>query len=204
MPRLVTCHHCHILVRMPDPPHGVQMVPARVQWENGQDFVFRDDTGLPVMVPAYDPVLEDFTEKHRHHYDDNQLGFSGVIQVMAVDQRTWDSVDIVTKIKDQLQKQTGQFYQESDEYKAAALKCYNDHGNPDTTTGCRDYMSDNKRIGPAQYDAGDGQVVRVPNKFRQYLCYICPFQQTYVNVELRRRKGMYKDNQPGNIYKRRA
>lgn len=190
MPRLVTCHHCHILARMPDPPHGVPMVPARLQWEDGQDFVFRDDTGLPVMVPAYDPVLEDFTEKHRHHYDDNQLGFSGVIQVMAVDQKTWDSVDMVTKVKTELQKQTGQFYAESDEYKDAAIRCYNDHGNPDTTTGCRDYLSDSKRIGPAQYQA-DGQTIRVPDKYRQYLCYVCPFQQAYVQVELRKRKGYY-------------
>lgn len=204
MPRLVTCHHCHILVRIPDPPKGVPMVPARLQWENGQDFVFRDDTGLPVMVPAYDPMLEDFTEKHRHHYDDNQLGFSGVIQVMQVDQKTWDSVDMVTKVKEALHKQTGQFYAEQDEYKSAAVKCYNAHGNPDTTTGCRDYMDDSKRIGPAQYQAEDGQTVRVPDKYRQYLCYICPFQQSYVNVELRRRKGMYQESkQKANVYRRR-
>lgn len=202
MPRLATCHHCHILVRIPDPPHGVPMIPARLQWESGQDFIFRDDTGLPVMVPAYDPVLEDFTEKHRHHYDDNQLAMSGVIQVMAVDQKTWDSVDIVTKVKTELQKQTGQFYAEQDEYKQAALKCYNAHGNPDTVKGCRDYMADDKRIGPASYSDGEGRTVRVPDKFRQYLCYICPFQQSYINVELRRRKKMYTDPAP-NIAKRK-
>ena len=202
MPRLVTCHFCHILVRIPDPPHGVPMIPARMLWEDGNEFVFRDDTGLPVMVPAYDPVLEDFTEKHKHHYDDNQLGMSGVIQVTAVDQKTWDSVDIVTRVKDQLQKETGKFYQESDEYKSAALSCYNAHGNPDVTTGCRDYMDDSKRIGPGQYNV-DGRTITVPNKYRQYLCYVCPFQQSYVNVELRRRKGAYNGNPKANVFKPR-
>jgi hypothetical protein len=202
VPRLVTCHHCHILVRIPDPPKGVPYKPARLVWETGEEFIFRDDEGLPVMVPAYDPVLEDFTEKHKHHYDDNEL-IGGVIQVMAVDQNTWDTVDVVTKIKTQLQKQTGQFYAEQDEYKEAALKCYNAHGNPDGTTGCRDYLSDSKRIGPAQYQDDDGRTVRVPDKYRQFLCYLCPLQQTYINVELRRRKGMYNGNPKANILRRR-
>jgi hypothetical protein len=200
MPRLVTCHHCHILVRIPDPPHGVPLIPARLQWTDGQDFVFRDDKGLPVMVPAYDPVLEDFTIKHQHHYDDDQI-MGGVIQVMAVDQRTWDSVDIVTKIKDQLQKQTGQFYAEQDEYKQAAIACYNKHGNPDLASGCRDYLNDDRRIGPAQYSDGEGHTVVVPDKFRQYLCYLCPYQQAFINVELRRRKGYYNGKPKPNIFK---
>lgn len=203
MPRLVTCHYCHILVRIPDPPKGMKMIPARMQWEDGQEFVFRDDTGLPVMVAAYDPMLEDFTRKHEHHYDDNELSFSGVIQVMAVEQKTWDSVDMVTKVKEALHKQTGQYYRESEEYKDAALKCYNAHGNPDITTGCRDYMDDTKRIGSASYDDGDGHQVNVPNKYRQYLCYLCPFQQTAITVEMRRRKGMYQDPKQANIFKRK-
>lgn len=191
MPRLATCHHCHILVRLPDVLKGTPMVPAHLSWKDGGDFTFKDDKGHPVMVPAYDPMLEEFVEKHSHMFTDAQA-ISGVIQVMQVDQKTWDTVDVVTKIKTELHKQTGQFYIERDEYREAAAKCYNDHGNPDATLGCRDYMDDSKRIGKAKYVMEDGREVNVPNKYRQYLCYLCPFQQSYVNVELRRRKGLYK------------
>jgi hypothetical protein len=179
------------LERLPDVVKGTPMRPAYLQWEDGADFIFTDDKGLPVMVPAYDPMLEDFTVRHQHHYTDAQLMDleRPIIQVAAVDQRTWDSMDIVTKLKEQYQKQTGQFYAESNEYKDAAVKCYNEHNNP--TTGCPDYKSDSKRIGMASYEDDDGHTHRVPDQFRQYLCYICPFQQSYVNVELRRRKGQY-------------
>jgi hypothetical protein len=190
VPRLATCHHCHILERLPDVVKGTPMRPAYLQWETGEDFIFRDDEGLPVMVPAYDPMLEEFTEKHKHHYSDQEL-MEGVIQVASVDQRTWDSMDIVTQVKEQYQKQTGQFYKESTEYKDAAVKCYNAHNNP--TTGCPDYMHDSKRIGMTKYQDDDGNVHNVPPKFQQYLCYVCPFQQAYVNVELRRKKGQYGD-----------
>jgi hypothetical protein len=54
-------------------------------------------------------------------------------------------------------------------------------------------MDDSKRIGNATYKDDDGRIITVPPKFRQYLCYVCPFQQTYINVELRRRKGYYKE-----------
>lgn len=190
MPRLATCHHCHILERLPDVPKGTPFRPARLQWETGEEFIFRDDQGLPVMVPAYDPMLEDFTLRHQHHYNDQEL-MEGVIQVASVDQRTWDSMDIVTKIKQQYEKMTGHFYEERNEYMEAAAKCYNAHNNP--TTGCPDYMHESKRIGTAVYEDDDGKKIRVPDRFRQYLCYMCPFQHAYVNVELRRRKGMYKD-----------
>lgn len=190
MPRLATCHHCHILERLPDVVKGTPYRPAYLQWETGEDFIFKDDQGLPVMVPAYDPMLEDFTLRHQHHYTDHEL-MEGVIQVAQVDQRTWDTMDVVTKIKEQYQRQTGVFYEERNEYMEAAAKCYNAHNNP--TTGCPDYMADSKRIGTAVYKDDDGREVRVPDRFRQYLCYVCPFQQAYINVELRRRKGQYSD-----------
>jgi hypothetical protein len=144
------------------------------------------------MVAAYDPILEDFIEKHEHGYDDNKV-IGGLIQVYQVDQKTWDTMDVVTKIKKELEVQTQQHYAEVDEYKEAAVKCYNAHGNPDIQTGCRDYMDDTKRIGNATYTDDDGRIITVPPKYRQYLCYLCPFQQTQINVELRRRKGYYKD-----------
>ena len=56
---------------------------------------------------------------------------------MAVDQNTWDTMDVVTKIKTELQRRPASATTESDEYKDGALKCYNAHGNPDLSTGCR-------------------------------------------------------------------
>ena len=191
MPRLAQCNMCHILQRMPDVPPKTPLVPARIEFKEGFDFIYRDDTGLPQMVAAFDPVLEDFVEKHSHGREDRDV-IGGLIQVYAIDQRTWDSMDMVTKIQEQLQKQTNQWYEERDEYREEALKCYNRHGNPDIDSGCSDYMNDDRRIGPATYDDGDGRTITVPPKYRQYLCYVCPFQQTYIQVELRRKRGAYR------------
>jgi hypothetical protein len=192
MPRLVACNWCHILQRIPDVHPKTPMVPARLEWRDGQSFVYRDEQGLPVMVPSYDPVLEDFVEKHEHSQDDSRV-ISGMIDVYSVDQKTWDAMDVVTKIQTELQKQHNEWYEERDEYREAALKCYNEHGNPDLSTGCIDYMDDAKRIGHASYTDDDGRTITVPPKFRQYLCYVCPYQQTYIQVELRRRRGVYRE-----------
>ena len=191
MPRLAQCNACHVLQRMPDVPKGVPKVPAHIEFKEGFDFVYRDDDGLPQMVAAFDPVLEDFVDKHTHGREDRDV-ISGLIQVYQVDQKTWDTMDIVTKIQDQLQAQTNQWYEERDEYRDAALQCYNRHGNPDIQTGCSDYLNDDRRIGPATYDDGDGHTITVPPKYRSYLCHVCPFQQAAIQVELRRRRGAYK------------
>jgi hypothetical protein len=172
-------------------PPKTPLVPARIEFKEGFDFIYRDEQGLPQMVAAFDPVLEDFVDKHSHGREDRDV-IGGLIQVYQVDQRTWDAMDVVTKIQEQLQRQTNTWYEERDEYREAALKCYAEHGNPDLDKGCPDYMDDSKRIGPASYKDDDGRTITVPPKFRQYLCYVCPFQQTYIQVELRRRKGMYK------------
>jgi hypothetical protein len=191
MPRLAQCNICHILQRMPDVPSGVPKVPARIEFKEGFDFVYKDDDDLPQMVAAFDPVLEDFVEKHTHGREDRDV-ISGLIQVYQVDQRTWDTMDVVTKIQDQLQAQTNQWYEERDEYREEALKCYNAHGNPDLSDGCPDYMDDSKLIGHASYKDDDGKTITIPPRFRQYLCYVCPFQQTYIQVELRRKRGAYR------------
>jgi hypothetical protein len=196
MPRLLSCNHCRILQRAPDVHPKTPLVPAMLEWRDGERYSYRDDDGLPVMVPAYDPILEDFISKHVHGYDDNKV-IGGLIQVYTVDQKTWDTMDVVTKIKKELEQQAQQHYAEQDEYKDAALRCYNAHGNPDIQTGCRDYMDDSKLIGKASYDDGEGRTITVPTRFRQYMCYVCPFQQSQINVELRRRKGYYKPRYSG-------
>jgi hypothetical protein len=190
MPRLVGCAYCRILQRIPDVLKGTPLIPARLEWTTGEQYTYLDDQGLPVMVPAYDPILEDFIENHGHDQPDDRV-IGGLITVWQVDQRTWDTMDVVTKIQKELQDQTNQWYEERDEYRESALKCYNDHGNPDLSSGCRDYMDDSKRIGHASYTDDDGRTITVPPKFRQYLCYVCPYQQTYIQVELRRRRGAY-------------
>ena len=191
MPRLATCHVCHILVRFPDVHPKTPMVPARLQWESGEEYTYKDDKGYAVMVPAYDPILEDFVTKHNHGLDDNAFT-QGAIQVYNVDQKTWDAVDIVTKIREELQNTTDSWYEDRDTYREAATECYNAHGNPTIETGCRDYMDDSKIIGKSSYRDDDGKVHKVPLELRQYLCWQCPYQQAYINVELRRKKGMYK------------
>jgi hypothetical protein len=195
MPRLVACHHCHILQRIPDVAKGTPLVPARLQWTSGEDYVYHDEDKHPVMVPAYDPILEDFVIKHEHGIDERHFVNGQVVQVWQVDQKTWDAIDVVTEIKKELQANTSSWYAERDEYRDAATRCYNAHGNPDLSTGCRDYMDDSKRIGQGTYKDDDGHDVTVPPKLRQYLCYLCPYQQSYINVELRRRKGAYDDNE---------
>lgn len=193
MPRLVTCHFCKTLTRMPDVHPKTPMVPAVLEWETGERYVYREDDGNAVMVPAFDPVMEDFVMKHQHGRDDNAV-LQGMIQVYNIDQKTWDSVDIVTQIKKELHDQNDAWYEEKDEYRDAALKCYNAHGNPDLQTGCIDYMDDSKRIGPRTYkvEGERGRKVEIPNRFRQYLCYVCPYQQTYIQTELRIRRGAYR------------
>lgn len=192
MPRLIACHTCAILQRIPDPAPNTPMVPARLEWKSGEEFVYTDDKGLPVMVPAYDPVLEDFLSKHEHGADEMAIVGGQVIAVWQVDQKTWDSIDVVTKIKTALKDQTNKHYEDTDTYREGAAKCYNEHGNPDLASGCRDYLDDSKRIGPAEYHE-DGRTITVPPKFRHYLCYVCPYQQSVIQVELRRRRGQYNE-----------
>ena len=190
MPRLVACAPCGILQRIPDVPPKTPMVPARLSWESGEDYVYKDDKGLPVMVPAFDPILEDFIQRHDHGYHERQFVDGQVVQVWQVDQKTWDSLDVVTKVKKELNEQYSNHFEERDEYKEDAAKCYNAHGNPDLQSGCRDFMTEPKLIGKAQYKI-DGRVITIPQPLRQYLCHMCPYMQSYVMVEMRRRKGGY-------------
>jgi len=169
------------------------MIPAVLHYDSGEHIPLLDAEGHAKMVPAVDPILEDFVGKHEHGMNDDATTHGGMVRTWGCDQRTWDAMDIVQQIKQELQDQTGHFYEERDEYRTAATQCYNDHGNPDIQSGCRDYMDDSKRIGPASYKDDEGHVFEVPPKYRQYLCYLCPYQQAYIQVELRRRKGMYSD-----------
>jgi hypothetical protein len=180
------------LERLPDVPKGVPLIPCVLEWTSGERIVLKDDDGLPKMVPLYDPMLEHFVMKHEHDLPDKAVTHGDQIQVVAVDQRTWDSMDMVTKIKTELQQQTGHVYDENTQHREDALKCYNAHGNPDATTGCRDYLDSSKLIGAATYE-DEGHKIEIPPQFRQYLCFMCPFQQTYVTTEIRRQKGYYDE-----------
>jgi hypothetical protein len=201
MPRIVACARCHIIQRIPDVHPKTPLIPARLEWRDGEQYVYKEEDGNAVMVPAFDPVLEDFVNKHGHGLDDNRVIRGELIQVWAVDQKTWDSMDVVTKVKSHLEEVMKENYAEKDEYREEAAKCYNAHGNPDISSGCRDYMDDSKRIGPATYEDDDGNTITVPPEFRHYLCYMCPFQQAAIQVELRRKRGMYNEQE---IYRQRA
>ena len=54
-------------------------------------------------------------------------------------------------------------------------------------------MSDAKMIGRGRFKDDDGKRHEIPPQFRQYLCYMCPFQHAYVQVELRRKRGLYDE-----------
>jgi hypothetical protein len=192
MPRIVTCHLCKLITRFPDVPKDTPMVPARMIFKDGTDFTYKDDDGLPVMVPRFDPMLEDFVERHEHGLEDSSHLRHGVIEVMQVEQKTWESMDVVKMVKSQLHEQTSQWYEDRDFYREGATECYNKHGNPTIEGGgCPDYMDDSRLIGKAEYHE-DGRTITVPKKLRQYLCFQCPYQQSYINVELRRKAGMYR------------
>ena len=190
MPRIVACAPCAIIQRIPDPPAKTPMTVARLEWESGEEYVYKDEHGHPIMVPAYDPVLEHFVEQHQHHLQEQLFVDGRVINVWHVDQKTWDTMDVVTKIKKELNDQTQRHFEERDEYREAAISCYNAHGNPDLSDGCRDFMTDEKRIGAASYKV-EGRVHNVPNNLRVYLCHMCPYFQSYVQVEIRRKQGGY-------------
>ena len=90
-------------------------------------------------------------------------------------------------VQGQLHKQTSQWYEDRDTYREGAIECYNAHGNPTLEGGgCLDYLDDSKMIGKAEYH-DEGRTITIPKKLRQYLCYQCPYQQSYINVEIRRK-----------------
>lgn len=188
MPRLLACNVCHILQRAVDPHPHTPMVPARLAWEDGTDYVYKDDDGKVVMVPAYDPILEDFVVKHTHDRPDNEVLQGQVIRVWQVDQKTWDSVDLVTKVKNELAAQTGTWYEDRDVYREGAIECYNAHGNPTIHNKCKDFMDDSKLIGKKTYVTEDRDV-NIPKPFRQYLCYQCPYFQSEIVSKQRWKNG---------------
>lgn len=191
MPRIVVCEHCSTLNKMPDVPKGTPMKSARLEWTSGETMLLKDEDGHPAMVPAYDVLLEDFVERHSHGYDDDKV-IGGLIKVWTVDQRTWDSMDVVTKVKSDMNKLTGKWYEDRDTYKEGAVMCFNDHGNPDLTSKCPDFMDDSKRIGAKSWRDDNGNNHVIPNRFRQYLCYQCPYTQSAIAVEVRRQRGAYR------------
>ena len=111
---------------------------------------------------------------------------------MQVEQKTWETMDVVKMVQGQLHKQTSDWYEDRDTYREGAIECYNAHGNPTLEGGgCIDYLDDSKMIGKAEYH-DEGRTITIPKKLRQYLCYQCPYQQSYINVEIRRKAGMYR------------
>ena len=123
VPRLVACAPCAILQRLPDPAKGTPYIPARLQWETGEEFIYKDDDGKPLMVPAYDPLLENFVQAHDHHMPEEMFLNGQVINVWQVDQKTWDSVDVVTKIKTELNEQYQRHFEDRDAYRDGAAQC---------------------------------------------------------------------------------
>jgi hypothetical protein len=179
MPRIVACLMCSKLERIPDVPDSTPRVPATVSWDDHgveRDYTFRYEDGSTIMVPEFDPLLEDVVYRHGHSRPDTEgMQF---IKVFPVDQATYDKMDVVTELKRELASLTDKLWEEVEHYKTEALKCYNEHHNP---TSCIDYLDDSKRIGSDQ----------MPRKYQSFLCHMCPIQQAYISHEQRKRSGLY-------------
>lgn len=192
MPRIVACMMCFQMERMPDPPKDVPHVPATVAWDDHgveREYTFKYDDGTNIMVPMYDPLLEDLVGRHGHGRPDTDV--MQFIKVFPVDQATYEKLDVVTELKKELSKQTGHFFEESTYYRDEATKCYNSHGNPEGS--CIDYLDDSRRIGSS----------KIPKKYQTFLCHLCPIQQSYINVEIRRKAGLYNPETAGKYEKAR-
>lgn len=195
MPRIASCGMCLKIERIPDPPPGVAWIDAHYSWEEDGRIVthfLEDDEGNHVKVAEYDPIMEDFVGRHGHGRDDIEV--MNFIKTFACDQKTWDSMDVVSETKKELHKATGEFYEESQHYREEALKCYNAHGNPTMEKKCPDFRNDSKRIGMAYKN---------PSK-QMYLCHMCPYMQTHIAQEARYKAGLYKPESVGRIRSNKA
>jgi hypothetical protein len=173
-----------MLSALPDPPASAPLVPARIAWmEDGRevDYVFRGEDGLPVMVAAYDPALEDWMTRHEHPEvpEDRMRKYD----IYATDQASLDA-GFATHLKKELEQAQGTFYSERDQVKEDAMKCFNEHNRP--TDGCIDVFSESKILG------GHESNKRMHPKHRMYLCHACPFVHGYVIPDVRHKKGMYR------------
>jgi len=189
MPRLALCHQCATLTRLPDPPTGVRMVPARIAWmEDGREveYVYRDDEGNPVMVAEYDPALEDWVRRHDHPHPETMR----IHDIWASDQLTWDTADVVHTVQKEMLDSTGKMYEEREELKADAIACFNKHNRPEFS--CPDAFSKEKIIG------GHESNRNIPDNQKMYLCHACPFVHGYIVPKVRAQKGYYS----GKIGKR--
>ena len=179
------CHICSSITRLPDPPEGAPLVPARWEWRNergeSEEFTFRDDDGHAVMVAQYDPSLEDWTERHLHEEIPETVRKH---DLWMVDQLTWQATDVMTTVKKELMGTTGRIYQERDELKADALACFEEHHRPKDS--CPDVFSEPKVIGNHESNK------RMKKNDRLFLCHLCPFVHGYVIPQVRKKKGMYE------------
>jgi hypothetical protein len=53
-------------------------------------------------------------------------------------------------------------------------------------------MDDSKRIGDTHYRDDEGHRRLIPRRHQMYLCHLCPYFQSSVITEIRRKQGMYR------------
>lgn len=181
MPRLVTCHVCHTISSIPDPPAKAPLVPARIAWiEDGREveYIFRDETGQICMVAMYDPALEDWMTRHEHaEVPEDRMRKH---DIYATDQQSFNA-GIVMSLKKEMEEAHQTAYTERDQVKEDALACFEKHNRP--TDGCMDVFSEAKLLG------GHESNKRMPMNDRMYLCHACPFVHGYVIPKVRSAKG---------------
>ena len=178
MPRLALCHLCHSLTRLPDPPKSAPLIPARWEWEDEdgkmQEYWFRDEGGQQMMVPKYDPALEDWAERHEHREIPDTVHKH---DLWAIDQLTWDTGKVMEMAQGSMLDSTGQMYKERDELKDDAFNCFVQHKRPKDS--CPDVFTDAKVIGNHESNR------HIPKDDQMYLCHLCPYVHGYVMPQAR-------------------
>lgn len=169
--RLLTCKACRSIEELPD------------------------YDGKNEVDPYVEGLIEKHTKKDPMAHGGERLHYSPFM-LRTVDEIEWalHREQIIDKLNEEAKTTgfDGWAYESMNTYADDAMKCYSQHGRP--KQGCRDYWSDEKRIGRPT-ELGKAVLKEAPKlgEGDPHLCQWCPVH-TWVTTEVRFKKGMYKDN----------
>lgn len=130
---------------------------------------------------ARDEALEHLLEGHRHSDGEPHRGV-----MLRCDEATWNNMQMRTELSRQLFKEEAERVAFNDTLMEDAMSCFNRHQRPNQ--GCIDYKDESKRLGVhAQGRRERAAVLASP----VYLCDFCVVQSSYVDVQIRKKKGQY-------------
>jgi hypothetical protein len=150
-PRLLFCYTCRTLTKVPAKPHHT-------------------------TPNEHDHALNEIVERHQHHEVPEHNRKGG--RLWATDQKTWDSMDVVTEVRKELMAHQVWIEEYRDTLMEDAAKCHRKHGQPEWPgKPCIDYKTDKKRIG--------GPLGRRSLDLNQlqYMCTYCPYESTVTTAK---------------------